>query len=135
MKTTRRGLFTRKSPLHRGRIGHGSRESAAKHLWPLPYGKWRGSSVRSGGREGPRVSTRNRIEASPAKRVAAQYSPHRKNGSPQHSMTGDSGQGVFRTCRLKTACARRPADGMQQGRNPAPVQVRHVSLPFSQSFQ
>ena len=103
---------------------HGNRETAVMRPRPRSYGKWRGSSVRKRRRELARrpVSARNRIKASPAERVAAQHSPQRR--APCHRSTpwrryGD--HGIFRACRLKAACTRDSADGMQQRRDPAPV--------------
>ncbi len=98
-------------------------------LEPQSYGKWRGSSVRKRRWRrdwGTGICARNRIKASPAERVAAQHPPYCECRSPQHTVVGHRGHGVFRACWLKAACAGNPADGVKQRRDPAAIDFRNA---------
>ena len=122
-------------------MGHGNRETAQTRLEPQSYGKWRGSSVRKRRRGWPHsgagaagVRAWNRIKTSPAERVAAQHPPQSESGSPKHSVVDDSGHGIFRAGGLKAACARNPADGVKQRRDPAADRLQACPSCFSPAF-
>jgi hypothetical protein len=100
-----------------------------KSLEPQSYGKCRGSSVRKrrwGGGGWARIGAGNRIKAPPAERIAAQHAPYCERASPEQTSVDDSGHGVFRACRLKSACPGDPTDGVKQWRDPAAISFRNA---------
>ena len=110
-------------------MGHVIVKPRQTSLEPQSYGKWRGSSVRKrrwGGGGAAGICARNRIKASRDERVAAQHTPQGECCSPDHSVVGDRGHGIFRACRLKAACTGNPADGVKQRRYPAAIKFRNA---------
>src|SRR5258708_5816562 len=92
-------------------------------------------------RKGPRVSARNRVKAAATERVATQDTPNCKRRAIENPVPAYRRHAIFRTCGLKTARTRRSANGMEQRRDPAPVEISHLFAstrlrrPFAEPFE